>query len=99
MREWLKRLQIKGFVAGVLVTVMLSGTLLVVASQGGVMREIFYGVGIVVNGQRWNPPADMVPFIADGRTFLPVRGIAELLDVPVEWHGPTQTVYIGDYAA
>lgn len=95
MRDWLKRLQIKGFVAGVLVTVMLSGTLLVSANTGGVMREVFYGVSIVINGNQWNPPADMTPFIADGRTFLPVRGIAQALDVPVEWDGATRTVFIG----
>ena len=94
MKERLKRMQIKGFAIGVLLTVMLSATL-VWANPGGVMREVFYGVNITVNGTPWNPPSDMTPFINDGRTFLPVRGIAELLDVPVDWDGATRTVYVG----
>ena len=95
MREWFKRLQIKGFVAGVLVTIILSGTLFVAANTGGVMREVFYDVNIVVNGVPQNFPEDMTPFITGGRTFLPVRGIAEVFDMPVEWDGETSTVYIG----
>ena len=94
MRDKLKKLQIKGFVVGVMVAVMLGGVV-ALANPGGVMREVFYGVNIVVNGNAWNPPADQTPFITDGRTFLPVRGISELLDVPVDWDGATRTVYIG----
>jgi len=85
---------VKGFVAGVLMTVMATATL-VWANAGGVMREVFYGVNIVVNGVPQDFSDDMTPFITGGRTFLPVRGIAEVFDVPVDWHGPTQTVYIG----
>ena len=87
--------RLKGFTVGVLVTAMLSSTLFVSASTGGVMREVFYGVNIVINGNQWNPPADMTPFIADGRTFLPVRGISEALSVPVTWDGATSTVFLG----
>jgi len=95
MKKWLKKLQIKGFVAGVLFSVMLSGTVLVVANPGGVMREVFYGVNIVVDGVPQNFPSDMTPFITGGRTFLPVRGVADVFDVPVDWNGSTRTVYIG----
>ena len=95
MKKLLKNLQIKGFIVGVLTTTVLSSTLLVVANTSGVMRELFYGVNIVINGQAYNPPDDMQPFIMDGRTFLPVRGIAEVLDVPVVWDGSTRTVYVG----
>ncbi|MCL2674221.1 MAG: copper amine oxidase N-terminal domain-containing protein, partial [Defluviitaleaceae bacterium] len=87
--------RLKGFAAGVLVTVLFSGTLMVSANTSSVIREVFYGVNIVINGNQWNPPADMTPFIADGRTFLSVRGIAQALDVPVDWDGSTRTVYIG----
>jgi len=84
---------IKGYVAGFLTAVLL--TTLVLANTG-VMREVFYGVNIVVNGVPWNPPSGMQPFISNGRTYLPVRGIAEALGENVEWYGPTQTVYIGN---
>ena len=84
----------KGFVFGVLFMALLTPIVLA-ANPGGVMREVFYDVNLVVNGTPWNPPADMMPFISDGRTFLPVRGIAELLDVPVDWDGATRTVFVG----
>jgi len=95
MKNWLKKLEIKGFIVGVLITVMFSGTILVSANTGGVMREVFYGVNIVINGNQWIPPADMTPFITDGRAFLPVRGISEALGVPVAWDGATSTVFLG----
>jgi len=95
MKKSAKKPQIKGFVAGVLLATMLFSTALVAASQSGVMREAFYGVNIVINGNEWNPPSDMTPFISDGRTFLPVRGIAETLGIPVDWDGATSTVYVG----
>lgn len=53
-------------------------------------------MNVVVNGQLQNFPEDMTPFITGGRTFLPVRGIANVFDVPVEWYGRTSTVYLGD---
>jgi len=94
MKEKLKKLQIKGFVAGVLVSALLSATLVIANTQSQLI-EVFYGVNIVVNGIPQNFPVDMTPFISSGRTFLPVRGISEALGVPVEWHGPTSTVYVG----
>jgi len=87
--------RLKGFVIGVLVMAILTTTVVVMANTG-VARTVFYGVNIVVNGVAWNPPADQRPFISDGRTFLPVRGIAEVLGEQVEWDGTTQTVYIGN---
>ncbi|MDR2166675.1 MAG: hypothetical protein LBE35_02335 [Clostridiales bacterium] len=95
MRNWLKRLQIKGFVAGVLITVLLSGVMVAAASTGGVMREIFYGVNIIVNGRPLQADGIDRPFILDGRTFLPVRAISEALNVPVDWDGSTMTVHLG----
>jgi len=88
------RKTIKGYVAGFLTCLILSSTFVWANTQSQLL-EAFYGVNIVVNGIAWNPPSDMVPFISSGRTFLPVRGIAEILDVPVEWDGLTRTVYIG----
>lgn len=94
MRNWLRRLQIKGFVTGVLVTILLSGTLLVAGQT--VTREITYGVSIVLNGQAMQLVADSQPFIMDGRTFLPVRAIAEAVNMPVDFDANTNTVFLGD---
>jgi len=84
--------RLQGFIAGLLATILLVSTL-VLAS--GIMREVFYGVNVVVNGELQEFDDDMRPFISDGRTFLPIRGIAEALGVSVYWDDYTQTVHIG----
>jgi len=85
--------RLQGFIAGVLITVLLVGTLALAMPQ---IREVFYGVNVIVNGVPQDFDDDMLPFIMDGRTFLPVRGIAEALGVDVNWDDSTNTVYIGD---
>jgi len=94
MQKFLKRFQIRGFAVGFLVCALLSGTL-VWANTGGTMRELFYGVNIVVNGRPLQADGIDSPFILEGRTFLPVRLVSEALDVPVDWDGSTRTVYLG----
>ena len=39
-------------------------------------------------------PLDAPAFIEDGRTYLPVRFVAENLGATVTWNGDTQTVTI-----
>jgi len=73
---------IKGYIAGVLTCVMLFG---IVFASYGQIREIFFGVRVSVNGEIQNFDEDMTPFIMDGRTFLPVRGIADSLGVDVDF--------------
>jgi len=97
MREFLQKLQIKGFIAGFLVAAILVAAVFSVANNTSI-REVIYGVNVVINGNRWNPPEDMQPFISDGRTFLPVRGIGQALDVPIDWDEETFTVFIGDFS-
>ncbi|WP_167577946.1 copper amine oxidase N-terminal domain-containing protein [Ammoniphilus sp. YIM 78166] len=38
---------------------------------------------------------DVPPLIVNGRTFLPVRFLAESFQEPLFWDQPTKTVYIG----
>jgi len=94
MRNWLKRLQIKGFVAGVLVTVLLSGTLLMAAQT--LTREITYGINVMLNGEIVQFDEDSRPFVMGGRTFLPLRTLAELLGQPVDFDPATNTAIVGD---
>jgi len=63
----------KWFVAGVLATLMLSGTALLASPA---IREVVFGVNVAINGEAIQFEDDMRPFIMDGRTFLPVRAIA-----------------------
>ncbi|MCL2839018.1 MAG: copper amine oxidase N-terminal domain-containing protein [Oscillospiraceae bacterium] len=84
--------RIQGFIAGLLLAILLISTLVFATPA---IREVFFGVNVVVNGELQPFDDDSRPFISEGRTFLPVRGIAEALGVAVNWDGDTQTVYIG----
>jgi len=88
--------RIQGFLAGLLAAILLIATFAIASPA---IREVFYGVNVVVDGVPQDFDADSQPFISDGRTFLPVRAIAEALGVDVNWDGETQTVYIGETPA
>jgi len=47
----------------------------------------------VVNGK--NVGIDVVPFIKNGRTFVPLRFVGEASGKKVEWDGTVRSVYIG----
>ncbi len=84
--------ELKGFVVGVIVTVMLMGT---VAFAGGVKQKIevmFNSVNLTVNGERVQ--ADNILY--DGRTYVPLRAIAEMLGKDVGWDQATNTASIND---
>jgi len=66
----------------------------VVFASNAQVREIFFGVQVSVNGEVQNFDEDMTPFIMDGRTFLPVRGIADTLGVDVDFDEATNTVLL-----
>jgi len=83
--------RLQAFIAGVLVTVLIVGTLALATPQ---IREISYGVNVVINGELQEFDDDMQPFIMDGRTFLPVRGIAEALGVHVHWDTVRNTAHL-----
>lgn len=85
--------RMKGFVVGFVLAMVISGTVVMAAS--GVMLEAVFGVNVVINGNAIVFEEDMQPFIAGGRTFLPVRAIGDALGLPVYWYAGTSTVYIG----
>jgi hypothetical protein len=74
---------------------MLSASV-VVSANTTVTRQIAYGVRVNLNGQDMQFADDMRPFMMDGRTFLPVRAIAEAVDMPVDFDGSTNTVFLGN---
>jgi len=84
----------KGFVIGFVAAMVISSSIMVAASTG-VMREIFFDVTVMLHGEPLELDDDMQPFIMDGRTFLPARIVEQIADMPVNWDGETQTVYIG----
>lgn len=58
----------------------------------------YRGIQISLDGKKISPTdangKTVEPFILDGTTYLPVRGIANALDILVDWNGETSTVYL-----
>ena len=88
------RERMKGFVIGFVVAMVLSSSIALMAGTG-VMREVFFGVSVMVNGEPLELEEDMQAFIMGGRTFLPARIVEQIADMPVNWNDETWTVYIG----
>lgn len=92
------RKQWKGFVAGVLTTVMMLGTIgTAAATVGKKTVEVDYNnIKVTMNGA----PVNLVdangnavePFSINGTTYLPVRAVAGALGLGVDWDGTTSTV-------
>ena len=63
------------------------------AEWGNKKIEVEYrDISIIVNGKKIQ--TDVEPFIYNGRTFVPVRWVAEALDKEVGWNGDTWTVSV-----
>jgi hypothetical protein len=60
---------------------------------------LFYGVRVAVNGVIQEFAHDMRPFIMEGRTFLPVRGIADALGLEVDFDGAANMVLLSERTA
>jgi len=89
----------QGMVMGVLLTVLLLSATMVYANNR-VTREITYGVNVMLNGEMVQFDYDTRPFVMDGRTFLPLRTLAELVGLPVDFDPATNTAIVGSrYAA
>ena len=63
------------------------------AKVGQEIATINYNdIAISVNGSIVSTENE--PFILDGRTYLPVRDVAEFMELHVDWDGETQTVLL-----
>ena len=98
MRKWLQKLQIKGFVAGVILTILLSGVTAYAANRTQTITVTFRNIRIVMNGQVVTPrdaQGNVVePFIWGGTTFLPLRAVADAVGMDASWSGSTNTAYL-----
>jgi hypothetical protein len=90
-RAIMKRAAIKGYVAGFVTMLLISGTVLMASPE---MRQIVFGVGVSVDGVAVDFEHDMRPFIMDDRTFLPVRAIADIAGFGVDFDLGTNTVLL-----
>ena len=79
--------KIKSFIAGFLVCAILTTAVVALTPPAGVMREMFFNIYAVrVNDQRVEFDYDAQPFVMNGRTYLPIRAVAEILDLTVNWN-------------
>lgn len=94
MKERIKTLLIGMLIGGVLVPTTY-------ATVGTITKELSYNnIKITLNGNEITPTdasgTYVEPFIVDGTTYLPVRAVANALDLDVEWNGETNTVMLSD---
>lgn len=82
--------------SGALVLVLLISTT-AFATVGSRTAELFYNnIKVMLNGKEITPTDAngnaVEPFIIEGTTYLPVRGVASALGMNVGWDGATNTV-------
>ena len=87
--------RIKTLLIGILIGAIMVPT--AYATVGTVSKELFYNdIKITLDGSELTPTdADgnyAEPFIIDGTTYLPVRGVANALGLGVEWDSASNTV-------
>ena len=85
--------RMKGFVVGFALATILSAT--AVFAVNTTTLEVIHGVNVVINGDTITFDSGNSPFIAAGHTFLPLRAIADALNIPVYWDAATATAYLG----
>ena len=73
---------IKSFIVAGLVALFLVNN---IVFANPVTRDLHFGVGLNLNGQPLSLNEDDAPFIMNGRTYMPVRAIAEALGLEVEF--------------
>lgn len=101
-RQMFKMQRGRDFILGMILTLLLVGTVEVWATgQVGKNIEVFYNnIKLVVDGKPASFGNDsngnkIEPFIYNGTTYLPVRAVGDAMGKAVEWDGKTQTVFIG----
>lgn len=85
---------VRNFIAGVLVGVNAMSCISAMAGHSNMIEAFYNNIKIVVDGKRIHP--DSEPFISNGKTYLPVRDVAEAVGKAVYWDGPNYTVYLGN---
>jgi len=79
------------FVTGCLVGIMLCSSVALAApvvAESAVFHYFFHGV-------EKTPPADQQGLVVNGRAYVPLRFVAESLNLPVDYDAATKTIYVG----
>lgn len=99
----MKKQNVKSYIAGFLTASILIGGASIINADS-VIKTIpvqFDGIKLVLDGNAFVPKDEdgsiMEPFTYKGRTWLPVRAVAEALNKEVNWDAETSTVILGEY--
>lgn len=63
--------------------------------------QVQSGIGVYLDDKKLDPkdangnPVEV--FSYNGTTYLPVRAVSEALNIPIQWDGSTQSVYLGKH--
>ena len=91
---------LKGYLIGVLSTVMLFGCVAYAASYTKTIEVIYDNIKVYKDNvlcETKDANGTVVePFIYNGTTYMPVRGTANLAGMDVTWDGATKSVYLWD---
>ena len=82
--------------------VMMLGFIAGAAASSGIMKitaEINANISYRLNGDKFIPRdvdgSKMDTIIYNGRSYVPLRAVADALNVPVDWDGKTSTIILG----
>ena len=91
---------LKGYLIGVLSTIMLLGCVTYAASTTKTIDVIYDNIKVYKDNvlcETKDANGTVVePFIYNGTTYMPVRGTANLAGMDVTWDGATKSVYLWD---
>ena len=93
--------QWKGFVTGVVATILILGFVLPAFAAYQKQATLNYNdIKVTLDGKQFTPTDAngnaVEPFVIDGTTFLPVRAVANALGLEVGWNGETKTVTLNN---
>lgn len=94
--------KLKYFICGVVVSAMVTTNIIpaLASAMSKTIQVTYNDIKITMNGKQITPRDGngniVEPFVYEGTTYLPVRGIATALDLSVVWDGETNTVKLSD---
>lgn len=83
------------FILGLVIGALVVGTITVYA-DGTTMIEVYYNIKDILINKVSRMPQQDKPFTYQGRTYVPLRYIADELGYPVDWDYETGSVLIGE---
>ena len=88
----MKRKRIVPFVCGFVTAAVLMGNTVIADGVFKTIEVAINNIKVVVNGE----PVNADNILYNGRTYVPLRAISEMLGKDVQWDGNTGTAYIND---